>query len=76
MGCGFLEPVYQKCIEKELESRGISFESQKELQLTYKGETLNLTYKPDLVCYDAIIVEMKAVKDLVEHVRVFRVVRG
>ena len=62
MGCGFLEPVYQECLEKELKVRGIPFESQKELQLSYKGEVLNLTYKPDLVCYGAIIVELKAVK--------------
>jgi len=64
MGCGFLEPVYQACLEKELKSRGIPFASQKELRLSYKGEVLNLTYKPDLVCYGTIIVELKAVKDI------------
>jgi len=62
LGCGFLEAVYQECLERELTSRGIPFEPQKELQLSYKGEVLNLTYKPDLVCYGAIIVELKAVK--------------
>lgn len=64
MGCGFLEPVYQKCLEKELKVRGIPFEPQKELCLSYKGEVLNLTYKPDLICYGNIIVELKAVKDI------------
>ena len=64
MGCGFLEPVYQECLEKEFKSRGISFEPQKELRLSYKGEVLNLSYKPDLVCYGAIIVELKAVKEI------------
>ena len=57
MGCGFLELVYQECLEKEFKSRGIPFEPQKELRLSYKGEVLNLSYKPDLVCYGVIIVE-------------------
>ena len=64
MGCGFLESVYQECLEKELKVRGIPFESQKELRLSYKGEVLDLTYKPDLICYGNIIVELKAVKDI------------
>ena len=64
LGCGFLEAVYHECLEKELHFRGIPFESQRELRLSYKGEALNLTYKPDLVCYDSIIVELKAVKDI------------
>lgn len=42
--------------------RGIPFESQKELRLSYKGDVLNLTYIPDLVCYGSIIVELKALK--------------
>lgn len=62
LGCGFLEAVYQECLEKELNLRGIPFESQKELRLSYKGDVLNLTYKPDLVCYGSIIVELKAMK--------------
>ena len=60
MGCGFLEAVYQECLEKELQERGIPFFAQQELKLSYKGEPLRQTYKPDLVCYDAIIVEVKA----------------
>ena len=64
MGCGFLEAVYQACLEKELKFRGNPFEPQKELRLNYKGEVLNLTYKPDLVCYGTIIVELKAAKDI------------
>ena len=62
LGCGFLEAVYQECLERELISLGIPFKSQKELRLSYKGEVLNLTYKPDLVCYGNNIVELKAVK--------------
>ena len=68
MGCGFLESVYQECLEKELSKRGVSFVAQQELQLTYKGEPLQQTYRPDLICYGQIIVELKAVKDIApEH---------
>lgn len=64
MGCGFLEAVYQECMEKELRSRRVPFVAQQELKLTYKGISLELTYKPDLICYDSIIVELKALKEL------------
>ncbi len=64
MGCGFLEAVYQECLEKELSRRGISFVAQKKLKLTYKGGPLQQTYKPDLICYGQIIVELKAVRDV------------
>jgi GxxExxY protein len=68
MGCGFLESVYQECLEKELQRRCIPFIAQQPLQLAYKGETLQQTYKPDLICYGQIIVELKAVKDIApEH---------
>src|ERR1700688_312502 len=68
MGCGFLESVYQECLEKEFRARGIPFEAQKDLQLYYKGEALQQAFKPDLICYDKIIVELKAVRELApEH---------
>lgn len=78
MGCGFLEPVYQECLEKELNLRGIPFEAQKELRLIYKGETLNQTYKPDFVCYGSIIVELKAVKEIddVHRAQVFNYLKA
>ena len=41
MGCGFLEGVYQECLEKELKRRGIPFVAQQELRLVYKGELLH-----------------------------------
>ena len=47
MGCGFLEAVYQECLEKEFRLRQLPFEAQKELVLSYKGEQLAQTYKPD-----------------------------
>lgn len=68
MGSGFLEAVYQECLEKELAQRGIPFVAQPELRLTYKSEILQQTYKPDFICYEEIILELKAVKDIApEH---------
>ena len=63
MGCGFLEAVHQECMEKELGKQRIPFEAQKDLSLRYKDEPLNQAYKPDLICYDEILVELKAVKN-------------
>ena len=60
MGCGFLEAVYQECLEKEFVLRNIPFVSQKDLTLSYKGQPLKQTYKPDFICYGKIIVELKA----------------
>ena len=64
MGCGFLETVYQECLEKELHKRNIPFISQPELELFYKGERLEQFYKPDLICFGKIIIELKAVKEI------------
>jgi GxxExxY protein len=63
MGSGFLAAVYQECMEQELSRRGVPFSSHLELKLTCKGTELNQTYKPDLICYDKIIVELKAVRE-------------
>lgn len=60
MGCGFLEAVYQECLEKELSKQGIPFTSHLELKLFYKNEPLQQIYIPDLVCYQSIILELKA----------------
>ena len=64
MGHGFLESVYQECMEKELARMGVLFKAQQELTLSYKGEPLEQTYKPDLICFDQIIVELKAVSEI------------
>lgn len=68
MGCGFLEAVYQECLEKEFTSRNIPFQAQVDLRLSYKGETLKQIYKPDFICFDKIIIEIKTVKEIAaEH---------
>lgn len=63
MGCGFLEAVYQECLMKEFICRNIPFIAQPELKLSYKGQFLQKTYVPDFVCYDLIIVEIKALPE-------------
>jgi GxxExxY protein len=60
LGSGFLEPVYQEAMEREMTSRGIQFQSQLEIRVTYKGEILKKTYQPDFVCFERVIVEIKA----------------
>jgi GxxExxY protein len=68
-GCGFLEAVYQECLEIEFEYQGIPFLSQQEQKLNYRHRELKQGFKPDFVCYDKIIVELKAVSGLVEEHR-------
>ena len=69
-GCGFLEPVYQECLELELRLQAIPFVPQKVLALAYKGTPLRCTYdEPDLICYEKIILELKAVKELADEHR-------
>ncbi len=65
MGKGFLEAVYHECLEVEFSARNIPFRSQVDVQLRYKGKPLLQTYKPDFVCFDSIIVEIKAVEEIV-----------
>jgi len=60
MGCGFLEAVYQECLAKEFTKQAIPFLAQPRLRLSYKGESLKQTYAPDFICYESIIVELKA----------------
>lgn len=62
-GAGFLEPVYQECMEEELGLRKIPFLPQPKLELTYKGKILQQTYEPDFLCFGKIIVELKAVRE-------------
>ena len=66
-GNGFLESVYQECVEIELRQRGIPYVSQEQIKLRYQGQTLKQTYKPDFVCYGKIIVELKALSKLTDE---------
>jgi len=68
-GCGFLESVYQECLEIELSLQNIPFQAQKELVLAYKGKKLRQVYKPDFICFDSIIVKLKVVSILTDEHR-------
>ncbi len=62
LGCGFLEAVYQEALEIELSGRNIPFTSQEDISINYKGQLLKKRYRPDLICYNSIIIELKAAK--------------
>ena len=64
MGCGFLEAVYQECLELEFQHRDIPYVAQQQLKLTYRETELKQRYVPDFVCYDKIIVEIKAIREM------------
>jgi GxxExxY protein len=68
-GCGFLEAVYQECLEIELELQKIPFQPQASLELSYKGRPLKHRYEPDFICYEKIVLEIKAVKELTDEHR-------
>ncbi len=69
MGCGFLEAVYQECLERECLKSDVPFIPQSELFLYYKNERLKQIYKPDFICFEKIIVEIKAVRELTDEHR-------
>lgn len=68
-GSGFLEPVFQECLEFELQMQGIPFEAQRVMPLSYKGRQLLQTYRADFFCFGTVIVEIKAVSKLVDEHR-------
>jgi GxxExxY protein len=68
-GCGFLEGVYQECLEIEFGLQGVPFQAQMALALDYKAKPLRQIYKPDFICFDKIIVELKAVSKLTDEHR-------
>ena len=69
MGNGFLESVYQECLAIEFSGKKISHIEHPILKLKYKNHILKQSYVPDFLCYDQIIVEIKAVKKLIDEHR-------
>src|SRR5579863_2171637 len=64
LGRGFLEPVYQEALAIELERRSISFRREAPIRITYKERPLSAGYKADFLCFDGVIVEIKALTRL------------
>ncbi len=64
LGCGFLEAVYQESLEIEMSLQVLPFCVNSPLSLSYKGHALKQRYVPDFVCFDKIVVELKAVKEI------------
>src|SRR5213592_394862 len=68
-GCGFLEPVYQECLAIEFEDQRIPAIAKPSLTVSYRGRILKQTYEPDYVCFEKIIVELRAVSGLIDEHR-------
>jgi GxxExxY protein len=64
LGCGFLEAVYQEALAREFRIQGIPNKAQPIVDIKYKGEALDKKYQPDFVCFDEVIVEIKAISRL------------
>ena len=69
MGCGFLESVYQECVELELADQEIPFVAQVRLKLNYKHHRLKSNYTPDVICYKKVVLELKAAKEIADEHR-------
>ena len=68
-GCGFLEAVYQECLEIEFERRGLPARALVPLPLTYKERLLKKKYEADFICFDTVLVELKAVSKITDEHR-------
>ncbi len=68
-GCGFLEAVYQECLELELGLQAIPFVAKQPLAMQYKGLPLKQRYEPDFICFGGVIVEIKALSALADEHR-------
>lgn len=69
LGSGFLEAVYKEALMLEFEERDIPYEPECRIDIYYKGEKLSKHYYADFICYNEIIVEIKAIEDLTdEHI--------
>ena len=60
LGCGFLEPVYQEALAIELAKRDIPFRREVRLPVYYKGQLLATAYCADFICFDSVVIELKA----------------
>ena len=64
LGCGFLESVYQEALAIELGRRKIPFRREVRLPVSYKGQVLVSSFCADFICFDSLVVELKALAHL------------
>lgn len=64
LGHGFLENVYQEALAIELKAENIPFERERNIDIYYKEQKLKCSYIADFVCYNSIIVELKAIQSI------------
>jgi GxxExxY protein len=64
LGCGFTEKVYQDALEVEFQAQGIPYLREQPIYVTYRDKQLHTEFIPDFICFDHIIVELKAVREL------------
>jgi GxxExxY protein len=64
LGCGFLEAVYHEALQEEFRYRNIPFQSEVEIKIDYKEKKIKQTYRADFVCFDSVIVELKALSKI------------
>jgi len=64
LGCGFLEAVYQEALALEFLSRQIPYRREVVLPISYKSQRLATIYRADFICYESVVVELKALKRL------------
>jgi GxxExxY protein len=78
LGSGFLESVYQDALETEFGLRSIPYSREHAVPVYYKGEQLGGSFRADFVCYESVIVELKAIKELtdVEYAQVLHYLKA
>ena len=78
LGSGFLEAVYHEALEREFNYQKIPFKSKPQVGIEYKREPLEKKYEPDFICYDVVIVEIKAMNKLTsnEHAQIINYLKA
>ncbi len=67
LGPGFLESVYEEALQREFQNQGIPFQRQVKLNVFYEGKKLDKFFKADFLCFEKIILEIKAVNFLPQN---------
>jgi GxxExxY protein len=67
LGAGFLEAVYQEAMEIELLERGIPYQAQAPISISYRNRLLKKKYQVDFICYEKVLVEIKSIRQLTEN---------